>query len=68
MERTQPKKVHTSFLKRYKLLYHINYLSSIENTFNCGAIYHISKIIIICGRVEGERGRMGEGERGRWGD
>ena len=44
MKRTETKEVYPSFLKGYKLLHHVNYLSSIENTFYGGAIYHSSKI------------------------
>jgi hypothetical protein len=44
MKRTQTKVVYTTFLQWNKLLHHVNYLSSIKNTFYGGSVYHDSKI------------------------
>ena len=44
MKRAKPQVVYSPLFKRNKLLNHINYLSSIENPFYGGSVYHGSKI------------------------
>jgi hypothetical protein len=77
MKRAQSEVVNAPFLQWNKLLNHINYLGSIENTFYCRAVNHGSKISGNKLKVnsaagiymkEEAIGRRSEEERGRLGE
>ena len=51
MERTQSKQIDSPFFERNKLLYYIDYLCSVQDTFYCTVINHQVKDIRKMGKI-----------------